>query len=51
MGMFRYNFFFFIVCDAYNQLNIENKLGFILNHDITEKSEGQKRKREAKESY
>jgi hypothetical protein len=32
------------LCDAYNQLNIENKLGFIVNNDISEKSERQKRK-------
>ncbi len=31
---------------VYNQLNIKNKLGFIVNHDITEKNELQKRKRE-----
>ena len=37
--MHRFNFFVFIICDAYNQLNIENKLGFILNHDISEKSD------------
>ena len=46
MGIYRFNFFVFLICDAYNQLNIENKLGFIVNHDITEKSERQKRKRE-----
>ena len=46
MGIYRFNFFVFLICDAYNQLNIKNKLGFIVNHDITEKSERQKRKRE-----
>ena len=46
MCTYRFNFFVFLICDAYNQLNIENKLGFIVNHDITEKSERQKRKRE-----
>ena len=50
MGIYRFNFFIFIICDAYNQLNIENKLGFIVNHDIIEKSERQKRKREEAES-
>ena len=44
MSMHRFNFFVFIICDAYNQLNIENKLGFILNHDISEKSDMLKRK-------
>jgi hypothetical protein len=39
MSMHRFNFFVFIIFDAYNQLNIENKLGFILNHDISEKSD------------
>ena len=39
MSMHRFNFFVFIICDEYNQLNIENKLGFILNHDISEKSD------------
>ena len=29
MSACRYLFFIFIVCDAYNQLNIDNKLGFI----------------------
>ena len=43
-SMDRFNFFVFIICDAYNQLNIENKLGFILNHDISEKSDMLKRK-------
>ena len=46
MGIYRFNFFVFLICDAYNQLNIENKLGFIVNHDIKEKSERQKRKRD-----
>ena len=44
MGMTRFNFFVFIICDSYNQLNIENKLGFIVNNDISEKSERLKRK-------
>jgi len=45
MGIYRFNFFVFLICDAYNQLNIDNKLGFIVNHDIKEKSKRQKRKR------
>ena len=44
MSMHRFNFFVYIICDEYNQLNIENKLGFILNHDISEKSDMLKRK-------
>ena len=44
MGMTRFNFFVFIICDSYNQLNIENKIGFIVNNDISEKSERLKRK-------
>jgi len=43
MGIYRINFFIFIIFDAYNQLNIKNKLEFIVNHDITQKSERQKR--------
>jgi hypothetical protein len=50
MGIYRFNFFIFIICDANNQLNIEYKLGFIVNHDIIEKSERQERKREEVES-
>jgi hypothetical protein len=50
MGIYRFNFFIFIICDAYSQLNIENKLGFLVNHDIIEKSERQKRNREETES-
>ena len=46
MSMNRFNFFVFIICDAYNQLKIENKLVFILNHDISEKSDRLKRKLE-----
>lgn len=38
------NRFVFIICDSYNQLNIENKLGFLTNNDILEKSERLKRK-------
>jgi hypothetical protein len=44
MGINRFNFFVFIKCGAYNQLNIDNKLGFIVNNDISEKSERLKRK-------
>ena len=44
MPVNKYNFFLFILCNAYNQLNIDNKLGFIENHYLTEKSEQAKRK-------
>ena len=46
MSLNRFNVFVFIIWDAYNQLNIENKLGFILNHDISEKSDRLRRKLE-----
>jgi hypothetical protein len=44
MSANRYNFFLFILCNAYNQLNIDNKLEFIVNYYITEKTEQAKRK-------
>ena len=44
MSVNRYNFFIFILCDSYNQLNIDNKLGFIENHYMSEKTEQAKRK-------
>jgi hypothetical protein len=46
MGIYRFNFFVFLICDAYNQLNIDNKLGFIVNHDIKEKSEAKDKRDE-----
>jgi hypothetical protein len=44
MSVNRYNFFIFILCDSYNQLNIDNKLGFIENHYMSEKTDQAKRK-------
>ena len=50
MGMTRFNLIVFIICDAYNQLNIENKLDFIVNNYISEISERLKRIQEEKET-
>ena len=46
MSAHRFNFFIFIMCDAYNQLNVDKKLGFINNNYISQKTAQLKRKYE-----
>jgi hypothetical protein len=38
MNMNRFNFFLYIICDAYNQLNIDNQLEYLDNNYMSEKS-------------
>jgi hypothetical protein len=46
MGMYRFNFFLFILCDGFNRLNIDGKLDYIHNNYLIEKTRSFKRKQD-----